>query len=310
LSEINPFRYTAGALGFNLKLIKQNKYWRHYQVDFPVVTANRFPNGDIAHGEYIEPIGKENVPLVIMIHGWGGHSVIPFKWMVAGLVKRGFACFILFLPFHIRSLPPEMKSKLSHLTPEEWFTGYQVAVTDVMRIIDWAEQNKGINKTQISLITLSLGAIVGSIAMGLDKRIKAGVFMVHGGNTGKIMQTNSVSRFGKQFRQSPDIYVEKQKKYLNYLDEIALKGFDNVLPAQNTYLIDPLTYAPMLKGRQILMINARWDEIFPSESSADFQSACGRCKRVVLPASHASIWIWYPIIVHRINKFLELTYHN
>jgi hypothetical protein len=29
-----------------------------------------------------------------------------------------------------------------------------------------------------------------------------------------------------------------------------------------------------------------------------------------LPASHASIWIWYPIIVHRINKFLESYYHK
>jgi cephalosporin-C deacetylase-like acetyl esterase len=310
LSEINPFRYAAGPPDFKLKLIKRNKNWRRYLVDFPVVSANHFPNSDIAHGEYFEPIGKEKAPLVIMIHGWGDHSVLPFKWMVAGLVKRGFACFILYLPFHTNGLPPEMKSRLSHLTPEEWFTGYQMAVTDVMRIIDWSEQNSRINKAQISVIALSLGAIVGSIAMGLDKRIKAGVFMVHGGNTGKIMQTNSVSRFGKQFRQSPDIYSGNQKKYLDYLDEIALKGFDNVPPVQNTYLIDPLTYAPMLKGRPVLMINARWDEIFPLESSTDFQRACGGCKRLVLPSSHASIWIWYPIIVHRINKFLELAYHS
>ena len=310
MSAINPFLYTAGPANFKLKLIKQNRLWHYYLVDLPVVSANRFPNGETAHGEYFEPIVKENVPLLIMIHGWGDHSVLPFKWMVAGLVKRGFACFILYLPFHTSSLPPEMKPRLSHLTPEEWFTGYQMAVTDVMRIGDWAEQNKGINQAQVSVITLSLGAIVGSIAMGLDKRIKAGVFMVHGGNTGKIMQTNSVSRFGKQFRQLPDIYVQNQKKYLDYLDEIATKGFDNVLPAQNNYLIDPLTYAPMLKGRPVLMINARWDEIFPKTSSADFQRACGGCKRMILPASHASIWIWYPIIVHRINKFLKLTYHS
>ena len=146
MSEINPFRYTAGPPDFKLKLIKQNKYWRHYLVDFPVVSSSHFPNGETAHGEYFEPIGKENVPLVIMIHGWGDHSVLPFKWMVAGLVKRGFACFILYLPFHTNSLPPEMKPGLSHLTPEEWFTGYQIAVTDVMRIVDWAEQNKALIK--------------------------------------------------------------------------------------------------------------------------------------------------------------------
>jgi predicted esterase len=310
LSGINPFRYTAGPPDFNLKLNKQNKYWRHYLVDIPVVSSRHLPGGEIARGEYFEPIVKNTAPLVIMIHGWGDHSVIPLKWMVAGLIKKGIACFVLYLPFHANSLTPEMKRRLFHLSQDEWFTGYQTAVTDVMRILDWAEQNKQINLKQISLISLSLGAIVGSIAMGIDTRIKAGVFIVHGGNTGKIMQTNSVSRFGKKYRLSPDLYREKQKNYAEYLLEIGLKGFDNVPPKERNYLIDPLTYAPMLKGRPVLMIDAGWDEIFPQDSSADFQKACGNCERVVLPASHASIWIWYPVIVRRINKFLEMTYHN
>jgi len=310
LSEINPFLYTAGPVDFNLQLNKQNNYWRHYRVDFPVAATNYFPGGKIARGEYFEPIGIKNVPLVIMIHGWGDRSILPLKWMIDGLVKRGNACFVLYLPFHTNSLPPEMKTRLSRLTQDEWFTGYQTAVTDVRRILDWAGENKKINRNQISLISLSLGAIVGSIAMGIDTRIKAGVFIVHGGNTGKIMQTNGVSKFSNKYRLPLNIYQENQKNYANYLYEVRQKGIDNVLPAQRNYLIDPLTYAPMLKGRQVLMINARWDEIFPRESSADFRQACGGCEQIVLPASHTGVWIWYPIIVHRINQFLVLSYHN
>jgi len=293
-----------------MQLIKQNEHWRHYLVDFPVVSPVHFSGSDIAHGEYFEPTDIKNIPLVIMIHGWGDNSVIPLKSMIAGLLKKGIACFVLYLPFHTNSLPPEMKSSLSHLSQDEWFTGYQTAVTDVLRILDWAGQNKQINSRQVSLISLSLGAIVGSIAMGIDTRIKAGVFIVHGGNTGKIMQTNSISRFGKKYRLPQDIYLEKQQNYSEYLIETGQKGFDNVKPSERNYLIDPLTYAPMLKGRPVLMIDARWDEIFPRDSSEDFQKACGDCERLVLPASHASIWIWYPVIVRRINKFLELTYHN
>jgi hypothetical protein len=107
-----------------------------------------------------------------------------------------------------------------------------------------------------------------------------------------------------------NIYQKNQKNYANYLDELGKNGLDNVHPEQRNYLIDPLTYAPMLKGRQVLMINARWDEIFPQESSTEFREVCGGCEKIVLPASHASIWIWYPIIVHRINKFLESYYHK
>jgi predicted dienelactone hydrolase len=160
LSAINPFLYTAGPADFNLRLVKQTKHWRHYQVDFPVVSANCYPGGEVARGEYFEPVHKEHAPLLILIHGWG-NSVLPFRWMLPGLMRRGFACFILFLPFHPSRLLAEMKSHLSNLTPDEWFTFYQIAVTDVRHIIDWTTQNGLANQRQISVIGLSLGGVVG-----------------------------------------------------------------------------------------------------------------------------------------------------
>ena len=307
MSAINPFLYKAGPGDFNLRLIKQTKHWRHYMVDFPVVSANCYPGGEVARGEYFEPVNKEHAPLLILIHGWG-NSVLPFRWMLPGLMRRGFACFILFLPFHPSRLPAEMKSHLSNLTPDEWFTFYQIAVTDVRHIIDWTTQNGLANQQQISVIGLSLGGVVGSIAMGIELRIKTGVFLVHGGNTGKMMQTNSVSRFGNKYRVPDNEYRENQKNYANYLMEVADKGFENVTPLQRTYLIDPLTYAPMLKERLVLMINARWDEMFPQETSFDFWKACGECERVIFPATHASIWIWYPLIMRKINRFLKSSF--
>jgi hypothetical protein len=66
----------------------------------------------------------------------------------------------------------------------------------------------------------------------------------------------------------------------------------------------------MLKGRAVLMINAQWDEIFPHQTSLDFWRACGQCDRVVFPATHAGIWMWYPLILLRINKFLRSAMKN
>ena len=83
LSDINPFSYTAGPADFNLRLVKQNKHWRHYLVDFPVVSANHYPGAETALGEYFEPTRENNVPLAILLHGWGDYSVLPFKWIAA-----------------------------------------------------------------------------------------------------------------------------------------------------------------------------------------------------------------------------------
>ena len=310
MSSVNPYLYPEQKPAFNLRLVKQNKHWRRYLVDFPVASPSCYPGGEIAKGEYYEPLERDNVPLAILIHGWGDHSVLPFKWMADGLLKRGIACFILYLPFHASRLPEEMKPRLARLTPDEWFIGYQMAVTDVLRIVDWASQNGHTNGRQISVIGLSLGAFVSSIAMGIDQRIKAGVFIVHGGNSGKIMQLNRVAKYRKEYRRPDEEYQENQKIYANYLVELASKGFENVTPEQKNFLIDPLTYAPMLKGRPTLMINALWDELIPQEASFDFWQASGECDRVSFPATHASIWMWYPLIVRRINNFLKSSLNN
>lgn len=303
MSDINPFQYTAGQPDFKLRLVKQNRHYRHYRVDFSVVSTNYYPGSVIARGEYFEPREKGYAPLTILMHGWGDHSVLPLRWMVTGLTTRGIACFILYLPFHSSRLPKN-KTSLSQLTDDEWFIGYQMAVTDVRQIIDWANQNGQINSQQINIIALSLGAIVGSIVMGIDSRIKAGVFITHGGNTGKIMQLSSVSRFGNKYRLQKETYQQNQRDYTDYLTQVNDKGFENVEPKQRTYLIDPLTYAPMLKGRPVLMINALWDELFPRDTSREFQRAC-ECKLVSYPANHAGIWIWYPLIVRQISRFLK-----
>ncbi len=119
------------------------------------------------------------------------------------------------------------------------------------------------------------------------------------------MQLSRIAKSRKEYRRPDEQYRENQKSYARYLIEVANKGFENVIPEQKNFLIDPLTYAPMLKGRPTLMINALWDEIIPQEASLDFWQACGECERISFPATHASIWMWYPWIVHRINNFLK-----
>lgn len=305
MPSINPYTYANIKPDFSLQLIKQNKYYRHFNVTFPVASLNYYHGGEIAKGEYFETVKNNGAPLAILVHGWGDHSVVPFRLMIPELLKKGFACFILYQPFHDSRFPEEMKPRLNHLTPDEWFTGYQMAVTDIRRIIDWASENNHSELRKVAVVGLSLGAFVSSIAMGIDPRINAGVFLVHGGNTGKITQLSRISHFRKGLRHPIKEYEKSQRNYSEYLQEVVSKGFENVFPEQKSFLIDPLTYAHLLKGRPSLMINALWDEFIPEVASIDFWQACGQCKRIVLPATHASIWLWYPLITRKIDAFLS-----
>jgi len=83
-------------------------------------------------------------------------------------------------------MPPSIKARVSSLTLEEWFEIYQTSVIDVRQVVDWAGNSAELNTEQIGLVGISFGGFISSIAMGLDKRIKAGVFLVSGGNSEKI----------------------------------------------------------------------------------------------------------------------------
>jgi esterase/lipase len=305
--RINPFIYKNNPQGFKLKPVKTNKIWRRYTVEFPVASLELYPGGEIARGEYYEPLQATNSHLVILTHGWGDHSVIPLKLMVDGLLKNGFACFLFYLPFHASRLPGEMRPRLAHLTPDEWFTGYQMAVTDICQIVDWAMER---GYCKIAVAGLSLGAIVSSITMGIDKRITAGVLIVHGGNSGKLLQLSRVTSFRKEYRSSTKEYEENQVQYAKYLKEIESNGWEKVVPDKGNYLIDPLTYAHMLRERPLLMINALWDEFIPKEATVEFRQACGQVEQIWFPSTHASIWAWYPLIVRHINHFLGSSFNS
>lgn len=305
---MNPYSYLSGELHFNLQLKETTKKWRHYAVDFPTAHPTSYEENNTVRGEYFYPQGKTRVPLAILIHGWGDYSVIPCKLLARDLVKRGIACFILYLVFHTSRMPEVVKKRLPILTAEEWFEGYQVSVVDVCQVVDWAAGIAELNQEQISVIGISLGGFISAITMGIDKRINTGVFLVAGGNSEKITLKSKRSDFRKHYNYNEAQYHQTQSIYAQYLAEVTKKGFENVTPAKRSFLTDPMTFAYYLQNRPVLMINALWDEAIPREAALDFWEACGRPAITWFPATHASIWLLYPLISRKVTRFLGSTF--
>lgn len=305
---IDPYSYLSSESHYNLHLKETTKKWLHYSVDFPSAYLTRYEENNTVRGEYFQPQNADSAPLAILIHGWGDHSVIPCKLLARTLVKRGIACFILYLVFHSRRMAEVIKSRLPVLTPEEWFEGYQVSVIDVRQVVDWANYRAEINKEKIAAIGISLGGFISAIAMGIDKRIGAGVFLVAGGNSEKITCKGRRSDYRKRYNYTDAEYYQNQKRYAQYLAEVAGKGVENVTPAKKSFLTDPMTFASYLQKRPVLMINAIWDEAIPREAALDFWEACGKPAIAWFPAAHASIWLYYPLISRKISRFLSSTF--
>jgi hypothetical protein len=69
-----------------------------------------------------------------------------------------------------------------------------------------------------------------------------------------------------------------------------------------------MTYARYLRDRPLLMINARRDAVIPRQATLDFWEASGRPPIAWLPGGHVSIWLWYPVICRKINRFLRSSF--
>jgi len=302
---VNPYNYLKDENNITLRLKKKTVKLSRYEVSFPVAFQTCYEESNLARAEYYKPASTGKVPLAILIHGWGDHSIIPIKWLAGSLLKQGIACMLLYLPFHTSRLPEEIKKRLPRLTQDEWFKGYRIAVTDVRQIVDWAYLNEDIDEQRIAAVGLSLGGIISSITMGVDERIKTGAFIVTGGNSGKIVQLSKLAGFSKDYKRSEEEYREIQDSYYNYLERIAQEGFENVEPDRQSFLTDPMTFAHILKDRDVMMLNARWDEFIPRESATDFWNACGRCAIHWYPTTHGTIWLWYPSVASKITRFLQ-----
>jgi len=305
---MNPYDYLSGESRFNLDLKETTSTWSHYEVDFASAHPIRYQESNTAGGEYFMPHRGNHFPFVILLHGMGDRSLIPCRMLARHLAKRGIACFVLYLVFHSRRMPKVMKGQFLPQSVNEWLEAFQVSVIDVRRVIDWAKDKTEIDNERTAVVGMSMGGLASAIAMGVDKRITAGVFITTGGNLEEITWQGKSSAAQKGHDCTREECHNVYSQYPHYLVEVAKRGFENLTPTKECFLFDPMTFACYLRKRPILMINALKDRYIPKRATLDFWEACDKPPIIWLPATHVTIYLQYPIIAKKITDFLKSTF--
>jgi len=246
---LNPYSYENRIHDLASKLKENTPKGLHYSVQFRSAIDSGIPENNIITGEFYLPKIGHKVPLAILVHGMGDYSVIPCKLLAKSLLKQGIACYIPYLTLHSKRISAALRAHMPYLTPDQWFQVYRVSVVDIRQVLDWAYTRTELDIEQVATVGISFGGFVSAIAMGIDKRIKAGVFIVTGGNSNKISWLSKDNQYRKRYKRTKDEHQEIQRKYADYLKEISEKGFDSVTTDNQSFLTDPLTFASDLKGR-------------------------------------------------------------
>ena len=207
------------------------------------------------------------VPCLIILHGLGGSKEIMAGYALAA-AKFGYASLVIDEYGQgergpLKTPPGEQAEALA-------LTVRQTAV-DVRRGIDYLETRPDINAKRIGLAGVSLGAIIGTVTAGVEPRIKAATLISGGGDWGLILKT-----------------LSSRSAVVGGRDTSAFKKIDF---AALTVLLapeDPLTFAPHIAPRPLLMLGGRQDTTIVPQAQTELFEAARQPKQI----------IWYPQFGH------------
>jgi len=171
------------------------------------------------------------------------------------------------------------------------------AIIDIRRFLDWAEKQPEIDISRVGIVGLSIGAFVAGVTMGIDTRVSAGVFVMGGGNPSEIFafckcdgpretRKNLLKRFG----WTPEMIKRKLS-----------------LPLQ---ILNPTLFAKRITPKNILIIDAEYDQYIPRSARSALWEAMGRPERITFQHSHKVSFLSMTLLTlestnRRINKFFE-----
>ncbi len=207
------------------------------------------------------------VPCLVILHGLGGSKEL-MAGMALDAAKAGYASLVI--DEYGQGERGPLKTVPGRQAQELATTVSQTAV-DVRRGLDYLATQPQIDSRRVGLAGVSLGAIIGTVVSGVEPRIKATVLISGGGDWGLILKTLS-SRGAVVGGRDTSAF-----KNVNW-------GTLSVLLAPE----DPLTFAPHIAPRPVLMLAGRRDTTIVPQAQQELFEAARQPKTIV----------WYPQFGH------------
>ncbi len=209
--------------------------------------------------------GKAPYPCVFYLHGLGGNKG-QGSLFSSDLLKEGYAVMALDAAYHGERAPG--KQPMYGTTFYRLRDGYIQTVVDYRRAIDYLETRGDIDSKRVTLIGVSMGAIMGSVLGGVDRRIKCPVLLVGGADRGLMSRISQIEVWKKIRAENPNLDFDEVSRIM--------------APA------DPLNFVDKISPRPVLMINGTKDEIVPVPANKLLHTAAKEPKKIVwLEAGHS-----------------------
>jgi hypothetical protein len=234
-----------------------------------------------------DELGNERIGHLLIPPGDGPHpAVVAFEildgphdvseGMAKALVNRGYA--VARMERRPLDLPHQSSGDVVRERLRE-------GVIDARRLLDWLVTHPKIDPTRISAAGVSIGSIQALLLAACDPRIKAGFYVMTGGNVAEILYDSSETPV-RDFRDR----IMAKHGWKTREEWIAgVREF--------TKPVDPLTYAPYLDPKRQMIASGRFDTVIPDRYAQQLWEALGEPLWYELPCGHYTVFpfFWWAV---------------
>jgi len=249
------FRLTEAVFPFERELRFEKEDFKVSLVRFPSPITSPDPINNTVHAEYFCPTGLARRPAVVVLHILGADFALS-RYVATRLAERGVAALFLKLPYYGERRPADPGKRFLSGDVERSVLAMRQGVCDVRRAAAWLASQPEIDPGKIGVMGISLGGIVASVAAAVDPELNRAALLLAGGDLAQVLWQMPE---GAKYRT---LWLESGKTFAD------LKAL--------TKPFDPLTYAPRLVGKRVMMIAGNVDEVIPPASTRALWNAAGR----------------------------------
>jgi dienelactone hydrolase len=249
---------------WSLKSKELSERVQRWSLTFPSEIKTDYEPNNTVHGEYFQAISPKGAsakaPAIIILHHLAGGTE-PEEALAMHCARQGVHALVLTLPFYGPRRPKDLNDRLGRAGMKQGLEMFsrvaQQAVHDVRRAADALRSFAEVDAERVALAGVSLGAIVGSLAAGVDARFDRVVLILGGGRLDEIV-------FGG---------AREVRDLRRGIDEL---GLDKASVAAIVRPIEPTLFAHRIPRERVLMLNASRDEVIPESATLALHEALGK----------------------------------
>lgn len=241
---------------------------RQFHLSFDSFIRSGVPENDRVKARLLLPPSQGKVPLVILIHGLGVTDDSIERRLAQKLNSRGIAALIVQLPYHLSRTPKGYRSGALAIQPDVFRLKQTIrqAVTDLRSAVNWAESDARVDQDRIGVVGTSLGAIVASLGIAVEPRVKFAALILGGADMAHILWHSSLT--------------------ISVREALRKQGFVEAGLRREIADIEPANYVSPALGPRVFLIGALFDNIVPEADTKKLHEALGKPPMLWLETGH------------------------